>query len=323
MSPGRESRAPFIDSADELGEFLSKFSGNGSVRCAVDTEADSLHSYQEKLCLIQFNCEGHDAIIDPLAIDDLEMLLKFLERGEVWMHGADFDMSMFRRTFGRIPANVLDTQTAARLVGHRHFGLARMVEDLLGVKLSKGSQRANWGKRPLTGKMMEYAVNDVRYVLQIADHLLQELESRGRLPWFRECCEAARGAVLARKGPDPNEVWRVSGWGKLGRKGLAFLREAWRWRDDEARRMDRPPFKVVSNEVLLALSERFEEGKGISIPERFSAPQQRRFQKVVKMVSSLPKEEWPEGRLRRRVRKPPNTDVRFAELRKKRDAVAV
>ena len=136
--------AVIVESTEALVDFLGSLpDSKGDRRCAVDTEADSLHSFREKLCLIQFSCAGRHAIIDPLKIGDLTPLLQFLESAEIWMHGADFDMSLFKRTFDLVPSTVLDTQTAARLCGFRQFGLAHLVHEIFGVSLSKQSQRAN------------------------------------------------------------------------------------------------------------------------------------------------------------------------------------
>ena len=161
----------YVDTPDGLIRLIEQAGGEACERCAIDTEADSLHCYEEKLCLIQFAAADQFAVIDPLAFDDLEPLIEFLDSTEVWLHGADFDMRMLRRTFDRIPNVVYDTQTAARLLGARKFGLANLVEDQFGVVLPKGSQKADWGKRPLTRKMIDYAVNDVRYLLSLATTL--------------------------------------------------------------------------------------------------------------------------------------------------------
>lgn len=77
--------------------------GNASPLCAIDTEADSLHRYRESLCLIQFAVRGQSVLIDPLAIDDLSPLGDYLAEATVWMHGADYDMTMFKRQFGDLP----------------------------------------------------------------------------------------------------------------------------------------------------------------------------------------------------------------------------
>ena len=316
-----------IETTSQLGEFLDQFKATDGqrLRCAVDTEADSLHSYQEKLCLIQFSCEGVHAIIDPLAIDAAGMtpLIRFLETSEVWMHGADFDMWMFRKAYGWIPPLVLDTQVAARLVGYTQFGLAHMIEQHFGVVLSKQSQRADWGRRPLPEKMLDYAINDVLYVVALADKLLARVRELCREDWFDESCEASRTNVLARLGPDPEQVWRIPGWGKLHPRGLAYLREIWGWRDKESERMNRPPFKVIVNEQLLELAEALQGGGNPVLHKRFSDVQRRRYQRAIERARRLPDNELPKRRLHTRREKPANLDAAVGKLRAKRDKLAL
>ena len=323
----RESKSfVTIESSAHLCEFLDQFETVDGVRprCAVDTEADSLHSYQEKLCLIQFSCDGVQAIIDPLAItsDEMSPLLRFLENSEVWMHGADFDMWMFRKAYNWIPPVVYDTQIAARLVGYTQFGLAHMVEQHFGVVLSKQSQRADWGRRPLPEKMVRYAINDVLYVVALADKLLERVRKLDREKWFEESCAASRTNVTERKGADPEQIWRIPGWGKLRPRGLAYLREIWNWRDKEAERMNRPPFKVIVNEQILNLAEGLQEGRDVELPKRFSDVQRRRYNRSVERARRLPKDELPVRRLQMRREKPANLDDVVAKLRSRRDAVA-
>ncbi len=292
------------------------------VRCAVDTEADSLHSFKEKLCLIQFSAAGRHVIIDPLRIGDLSPLIDFLRDAEVWMHGADFDMSLFKRTFDFVPPVVLDTQTAARLCGFRQFGLAHLVQEVFQVALSKHSQRANWAKRPLPPAMVEYALNDVRYILPLADELLGRLDAKDRTAWFRQSCAAARETVLNRPAPDTAEAWRITGWGNLQPKGLAALRAIWHWRNGEAERLDRPPFKIINNEPMLEMARQFQEGTTPSLPERFPYPPRRRLQAALDAVKHLPPEEWPKRRLQKRVSRRPDAERRFDSLKAHRDRIA-
>ncbi|MDG2125835.1 MAG: ribonuclease D, partial [Verrucomicrobiales bacterium] len=178
-----------IDTSDALVRFLDDVvSEEAAKSCAIDTEADSLHSFREKLCLIQFESAGRIALIDPLANIDLEPLAEYLRGAEVWVHGGDFDMLMLKRAFGEVPEKYFDTQIAARLLGYERFGLAAMIEDVFSVALSKSSQRADWGKRPLSDKMLDYAANDVRYVRSLASDLTGRLDEHGRGDWFTESC---------------------------------------------------------------------------------------------------------------------------------------
>ncbi|MGI8605451.1 MAG: ribonuclease D [Verrucomicrobiales bacterium] len=312
-----------IETPTALDEFLASLPPPGPQRrCAIDTEADSLHSYREKLCLIQFSCADSHAIIDPLRINDLSGLLKFLQESEVWMHGADFDMSLFRRTFDTVPSRVLDTQVAARLCGHRQFGLAHLVQEVFGVSLSKHSQRANWGRRPLAPQMVEYALNDVRYILPLAERFLARLAQIGRLEWFEQSCTAARELVLQRNPPDSEEAWRITGWGNLQPRGLAALRAFWEWRNREAERLDRPAFKVLNNEPLLEMARVFQEGGTPELAARFPYPAQRRFQQAVESIRKQSPEQWPKRRLSKKAPKLPEAEPRFDHLRAHRDKIA-
>ena len=126
-----------ISNTTELKEFLEKYNIEGTKVCAIDTEADSLHRHKESLCLIQFTAGSECVLIDPLAIEDLGPLDDYLKDSTVWMHGADYDMTMLKREFGRLPETVFDTQIGARLLGVKKFGLGNLVEHYFDVVLSK------------------------------------------------------------------------------------------------------------------------------------------------------------------------------------------
>lgn len=314
----------YIDTHDALNSLLGRIAREGASRCAVDTEADSLHSYREKLCLIQFSAGECHAIIDPLTIQaqGLGGLIDYMEQAEVWMHGADFDMSMLKRTFERIPPKIYDTQTAARLTGTKQFGLANLVEEVFGVVLSKQSQRANWGRRPLSDKMIEYALNDVRYILPLADHYMAKLTALGRVEWFLESCDHARTNVSARPGPDMDNLWRINGSGKLKPQGMNFLRSLWHWRDKEAQRLDRPSFKVIGNVELIEFAELLASGKSAALPSRFPMSAARRFAKAVRDAQETAPELWPRKRFGLRMDRSAEADRLFEEMKKRRDKVA-
>src|SRR6266699_1330240 len=174
-------RPRFIATDCRLTELLKKI--EAADRVALDTEADSLHSYREKLCLLQIsvsvaaNASGHDDfIVDPLAGVDLEPLRRRLEPREIVLHGADYDLRMLRRGLNFTAHRIFDTLIAARLLGIREFSLAALLKRYFGLELPKGSQKANWAKRPLPARMAEYAINDVVYLLPLAEKLEAELD---------------------------------------------------------------------------------------------------------------------------------------------------
>ncbi|PYJ73320.1 MAG: hypothetical protein DME72_06200 [Verrucomicrobia bacterium] len=178
-----------IASASQLAELLPQFEKVD--RVAVDTEADSLHCYREKLCLLQVSLPGRDYVVDPLAGVDLVPLCAALERKEIVLHGADFDLRLLRRGLNFTAQRLFDTMIAARLLGIRGFSLAALVERYFDVQLGKGSQKANWARRPLPARMLEYAVNDTHYLLFLAERLESQLKQCDRIEWLRQSCHRA------------------------------------------------------------------------------------------------------------------------------------
>jgi ribonuclease D len=311
-----------IDTSERLVRHLEK-SRQGAERpiCAIDTEADSLHRYRESLCLIQFADRSECVLIDPLAIDDLSSLGAYLSQATVWMHGADYDMTMFKRQFGALPAVVYDTQIGARLLGARRFGLGDLVNQFFGVELSKSSQKADWGKRPLAPKMIEYALNDVHYLLEMGDIIVAGLKEKGRYEWFEESCHAARQRVLDRE--DSNEeIWRIQGSGKLDPYGLACLRALWHWRDGEAKAWDRPSFMVAPNRQLLEWTLDLAAKKNISLPSYFRPDRAKRLWAALATVRELLESDWPERISNKRRKRDRDFEMKVDTLIKTREQAA-
>jgi ribonuclease D len=290
-------------------------------RVAVDTEADSLHCYFEKLCLIQLSFPGHDYLVDPLANLDLSPLAETLTRKEIILQGADFDLRLLRRSLGFVATRIFDTVIAARLLGIRSFSLAALVESFFGVTLAKGSQKANWAQRPLPKHMAEYALNDTRYLLPLAEKLEAGLRERGRIEWFRQSCERALEQAAVQRTRDEEEAWRISGAGKLGGRACAVLRELWLWRDKEAQAADRPAFHVLQNHLLLRAAEEFAAGANPDY-RHFSGRRRRAFCEAAERGLNLPESEWPMRPKRRGTRPTREMERAAEELRRRRDAVA-
>jgi ribonuclease D len=290
-------------------------------RVAVDTEADSLHCYHEKLCLVQMSFGGNDYLVDPLAGFDLSPLSRALEGKEIVLQGADFDLRLMKRDMGFTATKVFDTVVASRLLGIREFSLAALVERYFGVTLQKGSQKANWAQRPLPRQMAEYAMNDTRYLLPLADKLEQELRDKGRLEWFEQSCERGLQQAAVQRVRDEEEAWRISGSGTLSPRASAILRALWRWRDQEAQAADRPAFHILQNHLLIQAAKEFESGQRPDF--RHLSPRRRRlFFDAAEEALALPDAELPR-RPRRSGTRPTQEMERAAEnLRKRRDAVA-
>lgn len=312
-----------IDTDASLAELINQFSptDEGLYQCALDTEADSLHRYSESLCLIQFSDGRRHVLIDPLAITDLSPLVQLLGKSICWMHGADYDMHMLKQHLGVIPPTVFDTQIGARLLGVRKFGYGDLVLHYMGVTLEKTSQKADWAKRPLTPVMEKYALNDVVYLLPMAETIVQQLKSAGRYEWFVESCEAAREKSMERK-PSKEDPWRIKGSGKLQPVGLTYLRALWHWRDAEAADWDRPSFMVTGNRQLIEWAAGFAEGKSPRLPRHFRSSRIRNFNKAIEEARAVPEEEMPQKIRGKRRRKDPAFESRLDALIATRNKVA-
>ena len=308
-----------IQTDAELAELLPQLEPVD--RIAVDTEADSLHCYFEKLCLVQLSFAGRDYLVDPLAKMDLAPLTRALQPKEIVLQGADFDLRLLRRSMNFEATRIFDTVIAARVLGIRAFSLAALVEKYFGITLTKGSQKANWAQRPLPKHMADYAMNDTRYLLPMAEKLEAELRERERWEWFQQSCQRQLEQTAVQRVRDEEEVWRIAGAGKLGGRASAVLRELWQWRDKEAQAADRPSFHILQNHLLLEAAEAFAAGHSPD-HRHFSSRRRQGFREAAERGLNLPESEWP-VRLRRKGTRPTPAMERAAEaLRRRRDAVA-
>jgi ribonuclease D len=280
-----------IDTAARLAAFMQTLDGTGWI--AIDTEADSLHAYPEKLCLIQIGTTGGDDLLDPLAGLELAPLFAAIADREIIMHAADYDLRMLKKHHAFTPRAIFDTMLASRLLGDRQFGYSHLVQHYLGIALEKGAQKANWAVRPLAPRLEEYARNDTRYLKPLADRLTTDLEAAGRLAWHREACARLIRDSTRPSHVDPDAVWRIRGSQTLNRRGLAVLRALWHWREREAIGADRPPFFIMSHEVLVSvaaaaaagkpfdvllpkhISDRWKSGVGSAVAEGLAVPDPR------------------------------------------------
>jgi len=227
-------------------------------RFALDTEADSMHSYFHKVCLIQVTASDRHAVIDPLALEpaDLEALWTVVgdPSVQVLMHGADYDVRILDRDYGVRIAGLEDTQIMAQLLGEERTGLAALLEKELGVRLDKKFQRADWGRRPLQAELLSYAASDTAYLGRLVDRLRARLEEQGRWSWALEEFQRLEGVRHAAPEPDPAAFERIKGARSLRGADRDRLFTLHGWRDRQARSLDVPPFKVLGNQQLMAMA---------------------------------------------------------------------
>ena len=308
-----------ISTQEQLTAFLPEV--KSAEWLALDTEADSLHAYPEKVCLIQISTAAGDRLVDPLAGIDINPFLDALAGRELIFHAADYDLRLLRKHHEFTPSVIFDTMLAARLLGERQFGLSSLVEKFLGVKLDKGSQKADWARRPLTERMEAYARNDTHHLKPLEEKLGAELRAKGRLDWHQESCarlivECSRPVVV-----DEDAVWRVKGSTFLDRAALAVLRELWHWREREAVAANRPPYFVLTHEKMVEISVAVSEKKPVEhiIPPRMHPRRKENMSEAIRAARALPPEKYPD-KIRHRSQRPTEAEFRrFREIEKKRD----
>jgi ribonuclease D len=302
---------------------------NSHAQIAVDTEADSLHSYFDKVCLVQISVGEEDLIVDPLAGVDLEPFGDILANADITkvFHGGDYDLRILHRDFGFVVRNLIDTSICAQLLGYEGLGLAALLDRHFGVKLNKTHQRADWSMRPLPPDMLEYAATDTHYLIALAAKLREELMVLGRWTWALE--EFARlEQVRYREVEDESENWRkVKNIGNLDRRSLAIVRGLYEWRDAIARKADRPPFKVMGNESIVEISKvrpvTLRELAAIKLVPRYHVDRYgRELVGIVREAMAIAEDELPERNEPKPWIRDKALESRINKLKTARDRVA-
>lgn len=251
----------WVNNTDQLGNMIADIASQ--TRVAVDTESNSLHAYREKVCLLQFSTLLADYIVDPLVLNDLGGLAPVFSNPSIEkvFHASEYDLICLRRDFGFAFSNLFDTMHAARVLGYPAVGLDRLLGDKFGIKIDKRHQKANWAARPLTKEQIHYARLDTHYLFDLRDKLEAELREASRLHFALEDFE--RACRIEETKPRSNGAsWeRFAGRKDLTQRELTIVAHLCQFRDKEAERLDRPPYKVVMDDILIALAKNPPEEK--------------------------------------------------------------
>jgi ribonuclease D len=225
---------------------------------------------------------------------------------------------LLRRGLNFAAQRIFDTVIAARLLGIREFSLAALVKRYFDVELGKGSQKANWAQRPLSARMLEYAMNDTHYLLPLVERLESQLKQFNRTDWLRQSCQRAVEQAAVERERDKDELWRIRGSGLLRGRAAAVLRALWQWREKEAEAADRPPFHILQNHELLNAAVSFAAEK---LPDyrHFSSRRRQAFREAAQNALQLSQEEWPVSLRRFGTRPSAGMMARTEELRRRRD----
>ncbi len=248
----------YISSASDLANFCD--AARSAPAIFYDTEFVSEDTYRPELCLIQVAAGDRLAIIDPYEVGSCLPFWELITSGDhhTVVHAGREEFRFCWHETKTKPRNLFDVQIAAGLIGLEYpASYGKLIAKLLGQKLPKGETRTNWRQRPLTDKQLEYALLDVHHLPEIRDKIVAQLEKLGRLEWFDAEITRWQDDLIE---SETTEKWRrVSGVSGLSNKALVIVRELWRWREKEAAKTNRPPRRILRDDLIVELARR---GKG-------------------------------------------------------------
>jgi ribonuclease D len=297
---GGDAAADYVDSAAKLRGICRHLAA--VERFGLDTEFVGERTYVPQLELIQVASAERTVLIDCRAVGALDPFFELLfDAGvEKVLHAGQQDLELFGSLTGRVPSPVVDTQIASAMAGYgAQVGYAQLVERLLGVAVEKSETLTDWSRRPLTAAQIDYALDDVRYVLPLYERLRERLTELHRWEWLREECRRLEQST--RLGPvDPSEAYlRVRGRGSLRAKGLAVLRELAAWREEAARERNKPRANIVRDEALVEIARK--APTSVAALQGLRAVRTREVDRhaavVVERVARAldqPKDQWPQ-----------------------------
>ncbi|GIW40001.1 MAG: ribonuclease D [Candidatus Binatia bacterium] len=311
----------FVDDARGLEELARRLRREPAI--GLDTEFVGERTYTPVLELVQVSTREGTAVVDCRAVGDPGPLFEVLHdpKIEKVLHAGQQDLEILYRLSGKVPAPVFDTQIAAAMVGLGYQpGYASLVERLLHTRLEKTETLTDWSRRPLSPAQLAYAHADVRYLLPLREKLLAELRELGREEWVREEFDALVDRSLQALPPAGEAYLRVRGRGGLRKRNLAILRELAAWREEEARRTNKPRQAILSDEILVEIARRAPEKPESLGQFRPSLSRSlRRYAKpvleAVRRGARLPAEEWPAVSEPGEIRVPGVLEVLQATLR--------
>ena len=319
------SLPPILTTTEQVVAFAEKLQQHPVI--AVDLEADSMHNFQEKVCLLQFSTPDETVLIDPLAGAELAPLKPVLADPAIRkiFHAADYDIRCLARDFSIEINGLFDTMISSQFLGEEKFGLADVLRKYFAVELDKQYQRADWSKRPMSEGMIRYAGEDTCHLHRLVEIFEEKLIAMGRLEWVKEefsLLEKVRFAV--HEGP---LFLRFKGAGTLDPRQLAVLENLLQWREVEARRRDCPLYKVLGNKSLLEMARLKPTGQKVLQQVEGLSPRliERYGEKLLLQVSlglELPDADLPSYPRSERRAKDPAVDKRIDKLKALRNKVA-
>ena len=294
----------------------------------VDLEADSMHCFSEKICLIQIAGPNQAWLVDPFLINDFSPFSQILANPEIIkvFHGSDFDVRSLDRELSVEIENLFDTEIACRFLNIKARGLGALLKTFFDIDVDKKYQKVDWSKRPLKDEMIAYSVGDVATLVKLHDLLKARLEKIGRLAWAEEEFD-----LQARVKYESNHLRplfkKFKGAGKLDNRSLAVLEHLLEVRLCQAEKKDLPPFKIMSNQSIMTMVQHRPTSVEAILKYRALSPKQAGMYgqlcvKAIETALALPHRELPSYPRTRVPRKTPQVLGRIDALKKMRESAS-
>ena len=313
----------FIESDQELGQICAKLAVEPII--GVDLEADSMHCFQEKICLIQIASATEAFLVDPFIISDFSPFVAILENPDIIkiFHGSDFDVRSIDREMGVRIQNLFDSEIACRFLNVRERGLAALLKEHFNVHVDKKFQKVDWSKRPLLEDMIAYSVGDVAHLVALHQLLREKLEKINRFHWAKEEFEA-QSRVKYESNHSLPLFRKFKGAGRLDNRTLAVLENLLLVRLEMARKKDLPLFKIMSNQSILTMATQRPQSPGEMVGIKALSKRQagmygKYCQTAIADALALPHAELPSYPKSAMPRKTPAVQKRIKQLKKMRE----
>ena len=246
----------YIKNNEAFAAYLAELQQEQIVEIGLDLEGEyNLHSYGEKLCLIQIYDGRQPVIVDPFEIS-AKLMKKFFENKQInkIMFDSSSDQRLLYKQFKIRIFNIFDLKPAVDLLEYKERNLGFLLTDKIGLPAfdKKSFQRYNWQSRPLAEAAIDYAISDVLYLFKLKEIILADLQAGQLLADFQEKNQALQAAA-----PKINKrpaIFRKLIFISLTKSQREIFQKIYWIREKYAEKLDLPAYRLFSNEKMRKLT---------------------------------------------------------------------
>lgn len=272
MNKLEQTQHIYIDTLDGLQQF---FDTNKAITwLGFDTEFVGERTYFPILCLIQVATENGNYLIDPIAIENIDLFLELIKNPAIVKitHAGENDYRLLYQEFGVLPVNIYDTQIAAGFIGYHYpISFANLLQGELKLTLDKGPAVSDWESRPISAKQLQYALNDVIYLERLWKGINNKLKEWNRENWVHEEFDKLQNAKTYKT--DPNKEFLANSiLPKINIKEKLFLLRLYKWRIEMAEKKNKPKERILQKKLISHIVKGVKGGKSNLFNNRLIPP---------------------------------------------------